>query len=358
MHSGCSAHIDLSAITHNFEIIRTLAPKSKILAMIKSNAYGHGLVEVAKTIKNADGFGVACIDEAIVLRKNGINNRILVMRGFTDTEELLIMNSYNLSTVIHNKHQLSILLDTKLPKPIEIWLKVDTGMHRLGLEPEEFIKAYRTLKKQANIQKPIVIMSHLAEANEHESAKTIQQLKLFNKLIHNLSNPVSIANSSAIIDKAETHTEWIRPGLMLYGINPLSKTNKQNLNLIPAMTLKSQIISIKKVKKNEAIGYGSTYKATHDMLMGTAAIGYGDGYPYSAQNGTPILVNDKKCKLIGAVSMDMLNIDLTNAPNTKIGEQVILWGKKLSITEIAKYSNTISYELLCKITKRVRINYC
>ncbi len=354
MSYSAIARINLNAIAHNFAQVRKLAPQRKIMAMVKSNAYGHGLLPITKTLIGADAFGVACLNEALALRKANITQRIVVMRGFSDANELSLISKNNLEVVIHCKEQLKILAQTKLSNFISIWLKIDTGMHRLGFAIDKAKKVYQELERNPKIQKPIYIMTHLADADDLSKATTKKQLNCFSQFD---AHPNSIANSAGIIGWPDSQADWVRPGIMLYGVSPFADKIGTDLGLQPVMTLQSKLIAIKNLKKGDKIGYGGTWKCPENMPVGVVAIGYGDGYPRHAENGAPVLVNGKKCKLVGCVSMDMLTVDLCNNPRAKINDPVILWGEGLPVEYIAKSANTIAYELFCKVTQRVKFDY-
>lgn len=357
MSSGSIANIDLKALGHNLQQIRQLAPQKKIMAMIKSNAYGHGILPVASALQEADAFGVACLKEAALLRHNGINKQILLMRGFGDETELAMAADYNIDVVIHDNSQLQVLENIKLEKPIAVWMKIDTGMHRLGFSLGNADDIYQKLSTNRNIQQPISIMSHFAAADDAEHLLTAQQINLFQKITANFAGEKSIANSAGIINYPSAPGNWIRPGIMLYGVSPLPETTGFDYNLKPVMTLRSKIIAVKTIKKGGQVGYGATWKASEDMPVAIIAIGYGDGYPRHAKSGTPVLLDDTICPLIGRVSMDMIAVDLRNKTSAKCGDWAVLWGDGLPIEQIAEYANSIAYELLCGVTSRVEFKY-
>ena len=358
MNSGAIADINLSALEHNCNRAKQLVPTAKILAMIKGNAYGHGLIPAANTLTDADAFGVACLSEGIELRQAGIDKRIVIMRGFFDIEELELAVEHDFDVVIHCEDQLQILTENTLSKPIEVWLKIDTGMHRLGFSAEQVLDTYTGLQQNPNVKQPVHVITHLANADIMNDKTTKTQLKTFAEASTELSDSTSIANSAAIFNWPETHTDWIRPGIMLYGVSPLPGVSGVELNLQPVMTLRSKLIALKNLKKGDSIGYGSTWTCPKDMVAGVVAIGYGDGYPRHAKNGTPVLVNGIECQLVGRVSMDMLTVDLRNNPQAKYGDTVTLWGQGLPVEIVAEYAGTIPYELLSKITSRVRKQLC
>jgi alanine racemase len=355
--NGAIAQIDLAALHHNFQQVRQHAPNSKIMAMIKSNGYGHGLVPVAKALPTADAFGVACLEEALALRNSKISQPIVIMRGFTTADELPLILEQDLAVVIHDNEQLEILEKTKLVKPLTVWLKIDTGMHRLGFAITEANSAYTRLQKISNINHPITVITHLSDADDLAKTKTLEQLALFNEATKNWQVPKSIANSAGIFGWSTTHSDWIRPGIVLFGVSPFPNKTGIDLNLKPVMTLQSKLVAVKKLKQGDAIGYSSSWICPHDMLVGIASIGYGDGYPRHIATDTPVLVSGIKCTIVGRVSMDMLTIDLTNAPAAKNGEVITLWGKDLPIELIAQQAGTIPYELLCGVTQRVKFEY-
>ncbi len=358
MNSGAIADINLSALEHNFNRAKQLVPTAKIFAMIKSNAYGHGLIPAATTLTDADAFGVACLSEGIELRQAGIDKRIVIMRGFFDAEELELVVDYNFDVVVHCEEQLQILTANTLSKPVEVWLKIDTGMHRLGFSAEQVLSAYAGLQQNPSVKQPVHIMTHLANADIMNDTTTKAQLKIFAEASTELSDSTSIANSAAIFNWPEAHSDWVRPGIMLYGVSPLPGIAGVELNLQPVMTLHSKLIAVKNLKKGDSIGYGGTWTCPKDMPVGVVAIGYGDGYPRHAKNGTPVLVDDVQCQLVGRVSMDMLTVDLRNNPQAKYGDTVTLWGDGLPVEIIAEHAGTIAYELLSKITSRVRKQLC
>lgn len=348
--------IDVNAFTHNLAEVRRFAPQSKILAMIKANAYGHGIKYFIAALQRADAVGVACIEEAIELRKEGLTIPILLLEGFFSASELSLIVEHNLMSVIHNQHQINILQNATMMAPIKVWLKLDTGMHRLGIAPSEFNAAWAQLINHKNVAQPPVVMSHFACADEISNPFTSEQLAYFHQTTPNIQNEISLANSAAIITRPETHYQWVRPGIMLYGISPFTDKTGDAYGLKPVMTLRSEIIALRHVKQGETVGYGAIWTAPKDSLIGVVGIGYADGYPRHAKNGTPVLVNGHEVPLVGRVSMDMLTVDLSNYPETKIGSPVTLWGKGLAIEKIAQCSNTIAYELVCGINRTHRVH--
>lgn len=352
-----TAAIDLQALAHNVQQIKALAPNSKVLAVLKANAYGHGLERIATSLSDqaVDAFGVARLDEALALRACGVVKPIVLMEGFFSPQELPILDVNNFQTVIHNQEQLDALLAAKLQTPIKVWLKVDTGMHRLGVDPEQFAAFYQALKTSSNVQDDIVLMSHLSCADDKNDQRTDQQLALFEQLTAELVDEKSMANSAGTCAWPESHFQWLRPGLLLYGVNPMLPSYQPTIDIQPVMTLQSSLIAKRLIRKGEAVGYGAAWIAQQDTYIGVIAIGYGDGYPRHAKNGTPVLLNNRRVPLVGRVSMDMITVDLGVASQDLIGDIAILWGKGLPIEEVAEWATTIPYELLCNITRRVNM---
>ena len=370
------AHIRLDAFRHNYRVAKQLHG-GKALAVIKANAYGHGAVQCAQAIEDeADGFAVACLEEALQLRQAGIKTPILLLEGFFGASELPYIVANDLWIVVHAQWQIDILIATKLNKPIHIWLKMDSGMHRVGLSPAEYCPAFTRLSRMNNALQlansaetiilvagpinvaKIVCMSHFANADNLLSEHTSQQIALFQNALQNLNvEEISLSNSAAIFGWPQSYKNWSRPGIMLYGADPLFDTKTP---LRAVMQLTSQIISIRPIKKGESIGYGSIFTATRNTIVGVVAIGYADGYPRSAspQDGiaAPAAVDGVLTNIIGRVSMDMLFVDLTNIANAKIGSTVELWGDQVLANDVAKAAGTIAYELFCNV-KRVQFKY-
>ena len=346
--------IDIKALEHNFLRIKELAPNSKVMAIVKADAYGHGIVRVAKTLNNTDAFGVACLEEAEQLRQSSIKTPIVLLEGPYKPDDLPLIIKFKLDMVIHNEYQIQLLEKTKIEGSINAWLKIDTGMHRLGFPIEKADAILNRLLLCKNINSRPILMTHLATANEKKNNLTQQQLEAFKKISKIIDGEKTVANSAALINFPEVHFDWVRPGLMLYGVSPLTDSFGHNHGLRSVMTLESEIISIQYLSKNEPVGYGATWRCPEDMPVGIIAAGYGDGFPRHAKSGTPILVNNVRCPLIGRASMDMLTIDLRNQPNAKIGDRVVLWGDSLPIEEVALHADTIPYELLCGVHKRLK----
>ena len=351
MSELCQARIDLAALTHNVNRVKQLAPNSRILAMIKGNAYGHGLVTIAKHLQRADGFGLARFQEAIQLREAGITQRLVVLEGFTREDQLAMIDAHRLDLVIHDMSQVEHACRYPWQTPVNIWLKVDTGMHRLGLLPSDAAQAWQQLVNapKVNVQ---VCMSHFAQAQWQDDPKTLEQMHTFNELCTSWSTEKSLANSAAVMAWSDSHADWVRPGLMLYGVSPFEHTTGLTERLLPVMTLTSKVIAKRFLKKGDTIGYDSIYTCPEDMPVVVAAIGYADGYPRYITPGTPVLVNGVKTRIVGRVSMDMVSIDCRDI-DVAINDEVVLWGKGLPIEVIARHANTSPYELLSGITGRV-----
>ena len=347
------ATIDLNAISHNFNVIKSLVPgHTQVMPMVKANAYGHGLIDVATQLKEADAFGVATLPEAFRLRDAGIKQTIFVMCGFRHPDELPLFVELGLTAVVHHCDQVRWLVESKLNAPLSIWLKIDTGMHRLGISPDEFSSAYKALQGSANVKQPFGLMTHLANADADETF-TNAQLALFASLTVDVDNPKSVANSAGILAFKEAHHQLVRPGIMLYGVSPFIDKTGADFGLKPAMKLTSGLVSYKSIKSGDYIGYGCNWRADRDMCVGIVTAGYGDGYPRHAHNGTPVRINDALAPVVGRVSMDLLAIDLSAVAHPRIGEEVILWGEELPAEHVAIAADTIAYELFCQLTERV-----
>ena len=345
--------IDKKALKHNLQRVREHAPNSKVMAIIKADAYGHGLVRVAKTLTDIDAFGVACLEEAEQLRVAKITNPIVLLEGPHKAIDLPRIEQLQLDVVIHNEYQLEILEQIKLDEPLQAWIKIDTGMHRLGFAVNKVNAVLERVKNCSNLKQTPKLMTHFATANEQNNPLTQKQLEEFTQLCEGLDYEKTMANSAAIINFPEAHVDWIRPGLMIYGVSPMKDGRADGHGLKPVMTLESELISIQYLSKGDSVGYGATWSCPEDMPVGVVAAGYGDGFPRHAKPGTPILVNNVRCSLIGRASMDMLTVDLRNQAEAKIGDRVVLWGETLPIEEVAQHADTIPYELMCGVHKRL-----
>jgi alanine racemase len=354
-----TAKVSKKALHHNLQQIRKITPHSKIMAMVKANAYGHGLIDVSKTLQNdVDAFGVACIDEALRLRQAGILTNIVLMEGIFREDELPLVQAHNLTMVVHHWQQIKAIQNYTVPTPVrfKVWIKINTGMNRLGFQPDAFDAAWQALSQLPHVE-CIGFMTHFAQADEKDNETTKNQIEQFYKIVGDRPGLRSLANSAGILAWPDAHGDWVRPGLILYGASPFKAPWGHDLNLIPAMSLHSEIISIRTITEGEKVGYGGTWKNLRkSSTIGIVAVGYGDGYPWHAQNNTPVLVNNIRCPLVGRVSMDMLAVDITDQPSVEVGTPVILWGEGLAIEEVAQHAGTIPWELFCRFTERVTVS--
>lgn len=356
MIKAATAKISPTALRHNIQRIKQLAPQSKIIAVVKANGYGHGIEFVATTLEqDIDAIGVARLEEALRLRSHGIVKPIVLLEGFFSAKDLPILAVNNLETVIHCQEQLTALLQAELPQPIKVWLKIDTGMHRLGILPEQVEEFYQALKTCSQVSQ-INFISHFSRADETDNDYTLIQLERFLTACADKPGSKSISASGGILFWQQAHLDWIRPGIILYGISP-DNCPASEYGLIPVMTLTSSLIAVKDHKKGEPVGYGGHWISPADTKIGVVAIGYGDGYPRDVPVGTPVIINGRRVPIVGRVSMDMLTVDLGKTATDKVGDEVILWGKQLPIEEIATITGVISYELVTKLTPRVLIEY-
>jgi len=341
--------IDLDALRHNYRLARKLAG-GKTLAIIKADAYGHGAVACARALeKQADGFGVACIEEALELRQAGIQAPILLLEGFFHADELPLIIRHRLWTVVASTWQVQALAQFTATNSVSIpvWLKLNSGMHRLGLSAAEFQHAHKQLSTLPHVTIAI-LMSHFSCADEADNPYTLEQHALFNRTISGLHADISLCNSAALLAWPSVRGHWARPGLMLYGANPLYPQHNTHTALLrPAMSLQSKIIAVRELAAGQALGYGARFIAQQPTRIGVVALGYADGYPQFAPDGTPVLINGQRGQLIGRVSMDMLTVDLSNHPNADVGSTVQLWGNALTANEVAAHCQSSAYELLC-----------
>jgi alanine racemase len=349
-------------LLHNLQVIKNQAPRSKVIAMVKANAYGHGLRSVSTRLeKHVDMLGVASIDEALALRKVGVEIPIILAEGVFEPNELLVASTEGFHVVFHEEIQLQWLANLSCPLPIQAWLKVDTGMGRLGFDINKASEFFDQLAKSRQIAHPIRIMSHMACADDPSNPLNQKQIDGFKSFIQKISakgpSEYSLCNSAGVFQFPECHYNFIRPGIALYGASPLLNKTAAELNLKPVMTLQTSLIARKDVTKGSPIGYGARFTCPTDLPVGIIAFGYGDGYPRNTKDGAPILVNNTKCRLIGRVSMDMIAVDLTSCPNAKVGDPVILWGNDLPIEEVAKFTDNVSYDLLTGVQNRVKFHW-
>ena len=354
--AGPTARIDLSALSRNLAAVRALARTSRVLAVVKADAYGHGAVRAARALSEADGLAVARVEEALALRRAGVEGVILVLGGFRDPESLDRLARERVDAVVHAPAQVAIVRSRSAGPPVRLWVKVDTGMHRLGFSPSDFPEVWRELAAHPGVAKPLHAMSHFASADEPDGAVTSRQIARFDDALAALGGappPASLANSAAVLAAPHAHRDWVRPGLMLYGASPMAAGRARDHGLRPAMTLTAPLVAVKTIERGAPVGYGGTWAAPETMPLGVAAIGYADGYPRHAPSGTPVLVNARRAALAGLVSMDLVAIDLRGCPDARAGDRVTLWGEGLPVEEIAQAAGTIPYELLARLGPRV-----
>lgn len=352
------AIVCLGAIADNLETASRFAPDAKIMAVIKANAYGHGAIEVARALQTrVPAFAVAFFDEAVQLRDAGITRPILILQGTTGEADVAEAAAKDFWLMLHCRQQVDRVLRSDTAKPVRVWIKVDTGMHRLGLAATELGHVCEELSASANVQPEMVLCSHLACADELANPITRQQVNQLHEYAAKHSLPLSIANSAAIMCWPETHADWNRPGYMLYGNSPLGSFGGAKPGLVPAMTMTSEILTIRELSLGDGTGYGLNWVAQKHSKVGTISIGYADGYPRHAPSGTPVLVNGQRVPLVGRVSMDMISVDLTALDKVEIGAPVELWGPGLSVNEVAACAGTIGYEILAGLTGRVPLTY-
>lgn len=347
------AYINLSALTFNLKLVKKIAKNSKIMAVLKANAYGHGLEETVKAIKGAEGIAILTIEEAVKIRKAGFKNTILLLEGLFTAEDIHQVEKLNLNLVLHNDQQIEYLNEVTLKNPIDVHLKINTGMNRLGFPPDQVDYLIENLNANPNIA-GITLMTHFATADEKEGIT--KQLDCFNRVTNNYNFSSSVANSAALYKFPEARLDWVRPGILLYGASPFDDISVKKIAVKPVMSLISKIIAIQNIKKGQAVGYGNNFIAKKEMRIGIVACGYGDGYPRHAKTGTPIFVHNKITKTIGRVSMDMLYVDLSKIDKAVIGSKVEMWGSLISVDEVAKNSGTVGYELLCNISASTRVS--
>lgn len=339
-----SIKIDGDALRHNLSRVKSFAPESRVMAVIKANAYGHGMLQAAEYLSEADAFALATPGEAVRLRQAGINKPLVVLQGFSDADELTTLADQEIQPAVINEHQIELLEQHK-GTPLNVWLKIDTGMHRLGV-PMDFAEvAWQRLSACGSVA-DIRLMSHFANADDPSNPCNNSQLKSLIKVNNKIGAEASMANSAGLIAHPESRLQWVRPGIMLYGSSPLLGQSASDLQLKPVMNFESCLVSVQTLKQGDRIGYGSTWQCPEDMTVGVVAAGYGDGYPRHAISGTPVWINNVLCPLVGRVSMDSISVDLRGV-SAKPGDRAVLWGKELSVDEVASHAGTIGYELLC-----------
>lgn len=355
MTRDCRALIDLGAIRHNLAAVRELSPDSRVMAVVKANAYGHGIGPAAQALAGADAFAVACLEEALAVREAGLSQPVVLLEGVSNALALEAALAQNFEVVIHDSSQLPLLQALNPERPLAVWLKVDTGMNRLGFAPADADDAWRWLRALPGVRQPVGLMTHLANADDPDDDFSAVQIARFNAFAAGRPGPRSIANSAGIAAWPASRGGWVRPGILLYGVSPLRNATGADHGLRPAMTVTTRLIAVKHIGAGERVGYGGAWTAPADIPIGIAAIGYGDGYPRQAPNGTPVLVNGCRAALIGRVSMDMIAVDLREI-EAAAGDPVTLWGAGLPVEEVARAAGMIPYELLCGVTQRVKFS--
>lgn len=346
-----------SALRHNLAQVRRVAPRSKVMAMVKANAYGHGLVDAAKALQEADAFGVACIEEALILREAGLLNEIVLIEGCFTAEELSTVQQHQITQVIHCFDQIQALRDyaasaspTTQHAPFQAWIKINTGMNRLGFSLAEFSDAYAAISALSSVH-ILGFMTQFSKADERQDPTTTAQFAAFEQCVKDKPGLRCLANSAAILAYPQTHADWVRPGIMLYGASPFQDEDGSAFNLQPTLQLTSRVIALQSLVQGDTVGYAGVWKAERPTSrIAVVAIGYGDGYPRQAKSGTPVLVNGKRASVAGRVSMDMLGIDVSDVGEVKIGDPVTLWGEGLPIEVVARAIGTIPNELYCRCT--------
>ncbi|WP_437880182.1 alanine racemase [Pseudomonas sp. LRF_L74] len=355
------ALIDLQALRHNYRLARE-ASGARALAVIKADAYGHGAVRCAQALGDeVNGFAVACIEEALELRESGIRQPILLLEGFFEADELGLIERHDLWTVVHSNWQIEAIEKAALQRPLTVWLKLDSGMHRVGLHPAEYRDGYQRLLASGKVAK-VVLMTHFSRADELDSTRSAEQVAVFEQARASLGSEVSLRNSPAIMGWSQLFPEqsandWVRAGIMLYGATPFEQTQAVAERLHPVMTLESKIIGVRELPAGEPVGYGGRFISERPTRVGVVAMGYADGYPRHAPTGTPVAIDGKPGSLIGRVSMDMLTVDLTDLPHAGLGSRVELWGRDVLASDVAIQAGSIPYQLFCNL-KRVPRIYC
>ncbi len=347
------ATIDSAALSHNLSVVRQCAPTAAVLAVVKADAYGHGLARAAAALSGAEGFALVELDAALRLRGAGYQKRIVLLEGFFEPGELPELVEHGLSIVVHSMDQVAALDSLAPDAKLDVLLKVNTGMNRLGLSPEQYVQALNQLRRNAGVAN-ITLMTHFANADDERGVAW--QMERLQQLPGHDALPLSLANSAAILRYPETsRANWVRPGIMLYGCSPFAGKTGAEAGLRPAMTLESRIIAVQALKPGETVGYGGMFRAERATRIGVVACGYADGYPRHAPNGTPVSVAGRATGTVGRVSMDMLCVDITGIPQARVGSRVVLWGDGMPVERVAQAAGTVGYQLLCALAPRVRI---
>lgn len=353
-----TATVDLSAVAHNLSVVRKLAPLSKVMAAVKADGYGHGAVEVSRALENSgvDALAVACLEEAMQLRHAHLRAPIALLEGVISSEEARLAAYEGLQVVLHDHWQIELLHQLGPSAQVQIWFKLDSGMHRLGFPLADVPQLLDALKRHPGWQLKGWI-THLACADEAQNPFTTEQISRFDRALEGVGGARSIGNSAGLITWPSARADWVRPGLMIYGASPVPEYSAAALGLRPAMTLESRLIAVREYDRGETIGYARAYTCTERMRIGVVAVGYADGLHRAFPTGTPVLVRGQRAALVGRVSMDMISVDLQRIPDAQVGDAVMLWGPGLPAEQQAKLANTLAYELFCGLTNRVRFQY-
>jgi alanine racemase len=347
-----TATIDLGALRHNLAVARRHAPRSRALAVIKADGYGHGLLRAARALRDADGYALLELEGALRLREAGYRHRIVLMEGFFEARELPLLVEHGLAAVVHNPEQLRMLECYGEARRLEVLLKVNTGMNRLGFAPRDVPDAFARLRRAVGSER-VSLMTHFANADDARGIGW--QMAAFEEAVRGIDCPRCLANSAAILRYPETHCDWVRPGVMLYGCSPFSDRVGAEFDLKPAMTLEAEVIAIQHLRRGDSVGYGGVFTAERDAVIGVVACGYADGYPRHAPSGTPVMVEGCMTVTVGRVSMDMLCADLSAVAGARVGSRAVLWGAVNPIERVAAAAGTVGYELMCALAARVRV---
>ncbi len=349
------ARVERAALQANLRTIRACAPASRVMAVVKANAYGHGLLSTALALAEADAFAVARLEEGVALREAGVRRPVVLLEGVLDARQLAEAARLELDLVVHQELQIALLEAFRGPPRLALWLKVDTGMNRLGFRPQEFRGAWQRLRRLQPESSRLRVLTHLAGADEEDGSYTAEQLGRLQPLIAGLDVELSIANSAGILAQPQALAAWVRPGLALYGVSPFAGRLGSQFGLRAAMTLESTVIAVREVAAGERVGYGGTWRAPRRSRLAIVAAGYGDGLLRSLPSGAPVLIGARRAPLAGRVSMDMIALDVTDLPPVSVGDRAELWGTGLPVEELAAAARTIPYELLCAVSQRVPI---
>ncbi|MGH8808566.1 MAG: alanine racemase, partial [Noviherbaspirillum sp.] len=349
------ATIHRAALQHNLAVAKRCAPDSKVWAVVKANAYGHGLERGMRAFAAADGLALIEVENAVRLREMGWQKPVLLLEGFFDESDLPVVAAHQLQVAVHCNEQIEMLERAALASPIDVHLKMNSGMNRLGFSPDAYRAVHARLRAIPAVRN-VTLMTHFANADDADNAGLPlgEQIRRFQYATKGLPGERSVCNSAAVLRHRELAADWVRPGIMLYGGTPGGQS-AQAFGLRPAMSLESEIIGIQQVKQGDAVGYGSRFIADKPMTLGVVACGYADGYPRHAPSGTPVMLDGVKTGTVGRVSMDMMSVDLSGVPGARVGSKVVLWGESLPIDEVANAAGTIGYELMCALAPRVRV---